>query len=200
MKARIISGGKDAFAALVYPPPSQQMVQYVNERLSNVMNTASNYSNQFIDDLKSLYNRYGSAQAINNSKALMYQAGTHLSEDVIMPYSVDNLGDANLIMQRYIMSNPVISELDRKGLCFGFADTYINLEPDTYGEERLDYQTVMDGVYDITKDTIKRYYRTDMSEFRMPELDRQIILDTWDNIAISIMNSIDPTDPDKGVL
>lgn len=95
----------------------------------------------------------------------MHQAGTHLSEDVIMPYSVDNLGDANLIMQRYIMSNPVISELDRKGLCFGFADTYINLEPDTYGEERLDYQTVMDGVYRLEEDTIKRYYRTDMSEY-----------------------------------
>lgn len=205
MKTNVIRGGEEAFRALVYKPPTQEMINYFNTGLNNIMQTSSMFGNVFVDTVQSLYDRYNSSAVIEAGKAYLYQSGSHLSQDVIYPVPFDGLTQANLIMQQYIMAEPEVNRLYKKDMCYGFQDTYLNLQPGVYGEDRLEYQQVINNLLTFPngedhEGRVLCYSGEEFENNPLSMMDRLAILSTWDNVKLMIASGRDPTDPNNGIL
>lgn len=200
MQITVHDTGSSGFDALLYRPPGRELIDYISHNVSSVLTATNKFGERFVNNVKSLFDRFGSERSVNESKLLLQQMSNSFRDDVIHRVAYEDLGNANLMMQHYIMANPMLGELSRKGMCHGYADTYINFEKDTYGENTMLYQNVMDGVHDVENDTLKFYHHTEMPEDGFSAMDKISVLDTWDNVVKSIFDGIDPTDPDGGVL
>jgi len=197
MQVNVIRGGDAAFNALLYPPPDQKFLNYLQTNIQSAKESFTGLGTQFVNTVQNMYNKYNSTEAINASKALLQSTGTHFNQHVIYPVGYDNFNTANLMMQRYVMSQPSISEMYRDNMCHGYQETYFDPEPNTYGEDRTDYRRVMDGVlqYD-EEDAYFNYYSQDSEEDDLDDMDKLSILDTWDNALRLINEGVDPTSPD----
>ena len=54
MQFQVINGGDATAAALLYKPPPPALSEYLYNNMQNVINTASNLSTSFIDNVKSM--------------------------------------------------------------------------------------------------------------------------------------------------
>lgn len=204
MQVNIIPGGSDAFNALLYPPPTQDKVQRYAEKVNNVVNTLGGLGTDFINGVKSIYDRFASNEAIAAAKSIIHQAGTHTNEYIIYPLDYDNVTNANLGMQQYIMANPVINKMYHDDMCYGFQDTYYDTEPGVKGTDRLDYRRVMDGILQFENDEdglgyVMHYSSSDEHD-ELDMMDKVAVMKTWEAAALLIADNIDPTDPDRGML
>lgn len=190
---------------IIYNAPDSRLLNYLNASISNAASKLGNIATNMMDSVVSIYDKFNSAEAINQGKLLLNSIGQHLSDDAIYTVSHNDLYNANLIMQRYIIANPVVNQLVADNMCVGFSDTYIDLEPGVTGTERYDYRRVMDGVLDYDDDGVGviRYYSQDDEDIYGDELnviDKFSILETWENVAYAIANEIDPTSYDGSEL
>lgn len=194
----VIRGGDFAANALIYKPPSNGLIDYIRSNMSHIVDKASQYSSQFVQTIQNMYNSFNSDDTIMKSKLLLNQYGSHLSQDVIYHVPYEALNTANLMMQRYIMSHPEINKLHRKNMCYGYAETFVDDELDTYGEERLSYQQVMDGVLKFDKKDGMGYtshFSNMYSDNPLSIIDVVSIIDTWDNVTRALEEGKDPTNP-----
>ncbi len=201
-RVNVIRGGDVAANALIYRPPDNALLEYLNNSINSAIEHTSSLSDRFVSTVRGMYDKFNSSAAIAASKALLYNAGMHFNQDTIYPVSYDNLSTANLAMQRYIMAQPLMSNLYKKNMCYGFQNTYLNMEPETYGKDRLEYQRVMDGVlqHDKNGDAYIMHYSNDDYVDELHVFDKLSVLDTWNNVARMIANGYDPSDPEQGDL
>lgn len=200
-----ISGGENMERAILYRPPSRELYDYLQNNYQSALSYIQDTGSQFMANVKDLYNRFTSSEAIANAKATLMNAGIHFSQDVIYPLEYNRLNQANLMMQRYMMSHPKVSNLYKKHMVYGFQDTWIDREPNTYGEDRYDYGRVMDGVLQFDSEGngyIEYFIQNDediYGELELTERERDIILDMYDLVNIAIANGLDPTDPNNSM-
>lgn len=194
----VVRGGDFAANALIYKPPSDNLINYLKGNMAHIWDKASQYTSQFCQTVQDMYNSLNSDDVILKSKLLLNQFGSHISQDAIYVVPYEHLNEANLMMQRYIMSQPDMNKLHKRNMCFGYAETYFEREPDTFGEERLDYQAVMDGVLQYDRNDGIGYtchYSNMESDTPLSTIDQFSILDTWDNVVRALEEGKDPSDP-----
>lgn len=197
----IVSGGRDAVNAMLYGGnQSIERMQHLDNQIQNLKNYASSLGSKFINTVTNLYDRYNGNEYITYAKTLLSTgAVTNINNNTISYLNEETIWTMNDIMRRYIHSNPQMNELDRRGLCYGFGYKFIDREPDTFGEDRVDYQRVMDGVLQYTEEgngVIKYYTNSFDVEEDLHYLDKFSILDTWHTVAELIANGKDPSSPD----
>ena len=195
MKIKVIDGGDTAARALLYRQPNPTMIDYINTGLNRLMEYGNNLSEGFKTAISNVYNQYWSDSALEASKWVLHSVGG-TQQDVILPVPYETFNNANLLMQRYIISQPELNELYRKNMCHGFDGTYYNIEPNTYGEDRYEYQRVMDGVLQFNTEGsgyINHYSNSD--EVELDFVEKITILDTWNNVARILAEGRDPSDP-----
>lgn len=209
MQVRTVQGGTDALNALVYPQPDPTFLQYLDNNLQYAKEKLGGIATGFVDTVNTLYNKYNGEAILNAGKMLLQNVGGHMNQNVIYPVSYEQLGNANYVMQRYIMAEPTVNKLYQTNSCMGFDQTYVDYEPDNVGKERLDYRNVMNGVLDFDNDEgVIRYYShddediyTELNKYgELDVLDKFSILETWDNVAYAIAGDIDPTSYDMDEL
>ena len=201
MQVNVVKGGEQAFNALVYKPPEQGLLDYFQNNLNNATQMLGDAGQNFMNTAYNMYDKFNSSAVINAGKALLMNVGTHLNQQAIYYVDQNHMPNANLIMQSYIIANPVMNNLYQKNMAYGFQDTYFDPEPDNVGVERYDYQRVMDGVLTYDKEDngiITRYFNSD--EVELDSMEKITILDTWQQVEYMIANGIDPSDPDQGEL
>ena len=146
MQVNVVSGGDAAVAALLYRPPDQNLLNYLNSKMQQAIDYTSNMVTGYAENMRAMYDKFNSSQAIQAAKMFMYNLGMNTSEMVIQRFHNFEDFNPNLLMQRYIMSCPEVSKLDKQNMCNGFAESYVDPEPGVYGTDRDDYRRVMDGV------------------------------------------------------
>jgi hypothetical protein len=202
MQVKVLNGGDATFNALVYPPPDNNLLNYLQQNVEHARAAMSGISDRFVDMASNMYNKFNSNEVINAGKALLFGTETHLNHNVIYPVSYGHLAEANYVMQRYIIAQPDVNKMYQNNTCEGFQDTYVDFEPDNEGTERMDYRNVMDGViqYDEKGNGYIMHY-TDSNEYEpLDTLDKFSVLHTWDSVAYSIAMGIDPTSIDDNEL
>lgn len=205
MVFNVIQGGRDAFNSFFYPPPSAGILDYLNNGLTRAAELVSDYSNTFMNKVHTLYNYYNSNEAIESAKLNVLQCESVIRNDVIYPISVENLGNANYTMQRYIMAHPMVTDLHSKNMCNGFSDTYIDSEDNDHIKDNHEYCEAMNGVIQFDENG-NGYFEQITSvgiDGKLEDIDlmdQVFIWETWDNVMESITLGIDPTDPHKGNL
>ncbi len=198
---KTIHGGGAGFNALIYQPPDERLLNYFNTNIQRVANVVGDISTQFVDTTRALYDKFNSSSVIAASKALIYGVGDHTNQNMIYPLGYENVGNANIAMQQYVMAHPEVSSLHEDNMCDGYESMYFNQEPEVFGKDRMDYQRVMDGVVQYDEDGmgyVMRYTNTD--DTTLDTFDQFAILDTWRQVERLIAEGIDPTDPERGDL
>lgn len=205
MVFNVIKGGRDAFNAFFYTPPSAGILDYLNNGLTRAAELVNNYSNEFMNKVYTMYNYYNSNDAIESAKLNALHCENIIRSDVIYPVPIDNLGNANYTMQRYIMAHPMVMDLYSKNMCNGFSDTYIDSEDHDHIKDNHEYCEAMNSVIQFDEDG-NGYFEQITSvgiDGKMDDLDlmdQVFIWETWDNVMESITLGIDPTDPHRGKL
>lgn len=202
MQVKVLQGGDATFNALVYPPPDNNLLNYLQQNVEHARIAMTGVSDQFVNMASSMYEKFNSSQVINAGKALLFGTESHLNHNVVYPVSYGHLGQANMVMQRYIIAQPDVNAMYQQQTCEGFQETYMDFEPDNEGTERMDYRNVMNGVlqHDENGDAFIMHY-IDSNEYEpLDTLDKFSVLQTWDSVAYSIAMGIDPTSPDDSEL
>jgi len=201
MQVNTITGGRNAFNAMLYNVPDNNTLTWLNNNMSRAKEVLSGVADHMVNASINMYNKINSNASINAAKALISEQGGHINPYVIYSVDYNNIVNANMIMQQYIMSNPIVQELYVNNMCYGFEETYYNEQPGVYGEDRYEYQRVMDGVLHEDGDHMSISHYTNTSDTELNIYDQYSILESWQHAENMILNTAnDPTDPDRGKL
>lgn len=201
----VISGGDLAADALIYKPPDNRLLNYLGQNIQRANEMIGSYSNMFVNTVQDMYNRFSNDTVRLYNKLVLQNSGMHLNQDVVHLVDYDNLHMANLAMQRYILAEPNLGEKHRKGMCYGYQDTYVPSQDNVYGKDTLEYGRVMDGVLQFDENGegfIETYSQDDSFIYKddLHYLDQLSILKTWEYVSRMMSEGIDPTDPLLGEL
>lgn len=206
MQVRVVGGdgltATDAFNALLYRPPDAALSSYLSNNMEKVQNFVGGVADGFVNNTRAMYDKFNNSAILNASKALVYGLGRHTNQNMIMPISYEHIQSANLVMQQYIIANPVINNMVHDNMCTGFESSYFDMEPGITGTDRNDYRRVMDGALQFEKNGsayVEQYTNGDVME-DLDSMDQFAIRDTWLNAERMIANKLDPTDPNRGTL
>jgi len=192
-----VGGGQLGFDALLYKPPSENVINYIQTNIARAGAALGEAGGNFMNRVHETYDKFNNQSVINMGKSLLYGAGVHINDNVVMPLAMNNLGNANYAMQQYIIANPVVNEMVNDNMCNGFQETYYDSEVGVTGTERNDYRRVMSGVVQEADDGslyVSQYTSSEDIE-DLDSMDKFSILETWDSVQQALSEGIDPTDP-----
>lgn len=199
---RFINGGDLVFDALLYPPMTADCSNYIMNQFTGLSNSLSEVGQQFMNEAYNMYQKINDSTALYIARNALRQANEISYIDIIRPLvTIDDIMHAPLIMQRYIMAEPLVIRKEYlKGRLDGYSETYSDVDPGHIGEDHYDYRRVMDGV--LYKDKCGDYIVNDYIE-ELLEGDRELthdeqldILKTWQMARIFAEHyNRDITDP-----
>lgn len=200
--ATVIHASPDVFNSILFGEQHPANINYFRnqlEKLNNIIPT-SEISAKVFSNVENLYNRFNSDEVNRLTKAaLRGAAGLFLPNQIQYLNTIGNLQNAPVVMQRWIMANPIVREQYHKQKCEGYGDSYVDMEPNSIGIDHYDYRRVNTG---IIKETETGWMCTthfdELKENDRPldVLEKDDILNTWDIIEMFMRaKHEDPTSP-----
>lgn len=199
----------NSFDALAFGIPHPGTLRYIQDQFDQLRNGAAQLyglSTDFINNAWNAFQDFGSQEAIEKAKAVVYNYDGSTLHNVVYLGTLPQLQLADVHMQRWLMANPEARMLFIKQAIDGYTDSYVDMQPGVLGQEHYDYRRVTDGVYMEVPDSdemVAVSYFEDLHDEDQDRLDfteQMQILNTWD-----IMNRIlretdfDPTNPYGGL-
>jgi hypothetical protein len=176
---RVVSGGTAAWNAIAYGQQNPLNLGYFKNQLENIGQNLNEQAKIFYQDVQSLYDKFNSSEAMRLMRSAMKSAASLFNDNIIRPLtSTDELQNASIQMQRWVMANPVIRQMYHNQECDGYSDTYVDMEPGKIGEAHYDYRRVMDGIVvcDEDQESFTQYFED------LHEGDRDLILSEQSDI------------------
>lgn len=197
----VVEGGPETFNALCYSEKHPSTLQFLQNQFQNIQSTLVNAGNEFLAGTRAIYDRYNDSEAMRRARLALNKVQNIFKPDNIHSlWELQDIQNAQLVMQRWIMANPIPREMYHKQLLDGYSDSYVDNFPEDVGESHYDYRRVMHGVVqDCPENDFKIVHYLD----ELYEGDRELsleeqadILSTWDIVnAILKRNEDDPTSP-----
>lgn len=181
---QIIAGGLDAWDALAYGEQNPSNLNYFKSQLQNIGNTLTDFGKQFYSDATAIYENFNGSQAMQLLRNVTKAAKTLFQPNIVKSiFDIDDMQMASVMMQRWIMANPVVRQLYHDQKCEGYVDTYVDMHPGDIGETHYDYRRVMDTVVQEDGDSwFVKYYPDELIEGDKELIhdERVDILNTWE--------------------
>lgn len=200
--ANVMVGGTQTFDALAYGKRHPGTQNFFEQQLNTIGQFATNMLTEagktFFSNVEDLYEKFHGSEAMRVARAVARKVKSiWQTDDVRFINDIGDMQQAQFVMQRWIMANPVVRDLYHQQRCDGFSDTYIDAHPGAIGRDHYDYRRVMDGVLvEEGDDWVIRNYFDDIAEGDTElSLDEKIdILSTWEWIEHHISKGEeDPT-------
>ncbi len=196
----LIDGGVDLFDALVYGKPHPGTQNFIQTQMEQLSANMTDYGQQFYQSVQALYDRVGGSTAMRYAHAAKRAMGAVWQSNEIRPLTtMGEMQQAPPVMQRYIMANPTLRKWWQQQRIEGYADSYVDTDPGTLGEDHYDYRRVMNGVVVIDEETGDWSATTYFDEL-LPEdeellfEEQQDIIDSWEHFKAAIKQGrSDPT-------
>ena len=192
----IITGGVEAFDALVYPQQHPSNIAYFENQWSKLPPTISQLGAQFVQNAERSYRQAYDAQAIRIARNALTMANSAHDGYVIGYNNLHSIQTATPSMQRWLMAAPPVKERYLKQTIAAYEDTYTSNSRHV-GEEDYDYRRTMSGVVQETDSGfIIKHYIEDLLEQdkHLEGVEQLAILGTWDIMMGFMRAGIDPTD------
>lgn len=199
----VLHASPDAFDMLLYPQQSY-VNTYIQNQFSTFTQTLNEHASRFIEESKRLYDALYHSKAMERARNLIRSAKQFLHPTIIRPLeTLEELQQANVTMQRWVMAQPEIRSLYKAEKIQGYPETYVDVHPNEgVGHEHYDYRRVMSGIVEDTEDGWHcRIHVEDLlpGDRELDFLEKCDILSTWDILEWYLTNShLDPTDPFGG--
>lgn len=183
---QVIYGGEDAFNALVYSSEQNPVnTNYFQNQINSISNSLSSIGQTFFANTQAIYNQINNSEALRIARAAVSQAKTLFQPNRIIDIrTMENMQNAPVVMQRWIMANPLVREMYHKQQIDGYSDSYKDMFPNQIGENHYDYRRVMDSVVqDSSNDDewFVRYYPDEILEGdkELSHDEKVSVLNTW---------------------
>lgn len=199
--ANIIYGGVDAFDAVAYGEQNYNNQLFFKSQVEAASQIVSNIGQQLFASSAGLYERYNGSDALRVAKAAIRAVGGMFVGNHIQPLTtIGKLQQAPMVMQNWVMANPLVRALYFRQRCDGYSDTYVDMHPGQIAEDHEAYREVMNGIVVEDSEGNSRYTTYMLEEnvgVRPLAFEDQCdILTTWDVVEGFINAGLDdPTSP-----
>nr|DAX47750.1 MAG TPA: hypothetical protein [Caudoviricetes sp.] len=210
-------GGVDAFDAMVFGQAHPGTLNFLTQQYQQLTQSAANLVGQakdlFLTTAQSAYDRYVSPEAQMRIRSMLGQVEDNTLHEVVRHmYQAEEMQQAGLVMQRWIMAEPTVRAMYLKQQLDGYADVYQNVHGEDIGDTHKDYRMVKDGILEFVYDEDGELAGYEVPHYMLEaelaedepqlEIDEQVdILSTWDAMkAIIKAGTVDPTSPVGGFL
>lgn len=150
---QIIYGGVDTWDALAYGEQNPINNNYFRNQIATVSNSLNEVGRQFFSDARDIYERFNGSAAMQAIRTATKAVTSMFQPNVVRSlFEISDFQNATLVMQRWIMANPVVRQTYHDQKCDGYSDTYVDMHPGAIGENHYDYRRVMDGIVQDTED------------------------------------------------
>lgn len=171
---------------VLYGDKSQVVGNYLANQLQNLPPAFNDLSQRVYGAIQNSYNYVTDKLTQYGILNQLQEAGVQgVANYYTGLYSFQQLQEANLTMQRWVMSHPGVRDLYLEQNIDGYSESYNNVFGDGVGVEDYNYRRVMDGVpYDHdTRFTVTHYVEDLLSGDReLDHYEKSLILHTYDTI------------------
>lgn len=151
--AMYIEGGALAFNELAYAPRDQSTIEYLKESAMNLSQNLTDTGRMFMDTTRQQWSHFFGDNALRAARAAVRTVQTMWDSDVIKQLTtIAQMQHAPVVMQRYIMANPVIRGMYLAQQLDGYSDTYQNIHGSDIGHAHYDYRRMMNGIVEERED------------------------------------------------
>lgn len=196
----IIEGGLDAFRALAYDAPTNDMVLYLDEINQDYDRRLTTRAREHVNRLREEIRPRDFRDIKRTITASMRRLGRIWVKDMIQ--ELESLGDLQhpqAKMREYIMSEPSVRKRFYNQRCEGYAEAYHDRFPGRIGDDDPVYRSVMDGILQEDEEGNVFYmdYDSDFEDEMVQTLEveeKNDILRTFDNVRAQMSRGVeDPT-------
>jgi hypothetical protein len=185
----------DEFNAVLYG--SAGMVNYAQPAFAGVMDLVKGTTADLFNKGIQLYNKFNSSAFIDHTRNVINRVlGVTVNTNTIQTYeSADHIRLATLTMQRWIMACPEVRKKYHAQQIDGYAETYVDVQPDAIGDRHYDYRVATDGLVQDCGSFVNYSidYKPDDRELTLSE--KVSISRTWARAAWLLKSGVDITDP-----
>ena len=145
---QIVYGGSDAFDALAYGVDQHPAnTNYFQRQIESISNTLTEVGQTFFANTQMLYDQVNNSETMRIARAAVRTAKSLFQPNQILAISdMYQMQTAPVVMQRWIMANPVVRDKYHKQQIDGYSDSYTDMSPGIIGDQHYDYRRVMNGV------------------------------------------------------
>lgn len=182
----IVNASEPTLDLILYGDKSNIVSNYLSRQLQNLQPAYNEFSARIHNAMQTSYDyvndrllHYGLINQLNQSGV---QVIDNYYSDLL---TFNQLREANVTMQRWIMSHPEVRQLYLDGNLKGYPDTYINVSGETIGDSDYSYRRVMDGVLQDTENGYRiNHYLEDLhiGDKELEHFEKVRILNTYDAI------------------
>lgn len=203
--AQIFDGGIQTFDAMVYGMPHPGTITYLASQVHQPTTALTTSGQAFFQDAQEMFDRYNGSDALRLIAAVNRgDQSSWLKNNIRYMHTVDDLQQAPVAMQRWIMAEPTVRKMYLRNQIDGFSDSYVNLQGDGIGPNHYDWRRATDGLIEIDETPYDEgeygwhsttYYEDLLPDDRDLTLQEQVdIRDTWGAIRKLIKSGErDPT-------
>lgn len=145
--AQVIFGDADEFDALAFGRPHPNTIQFLNNHAQQFTQNLTQAGQAFASTLTGLFdfvNYDRLAELARNVTRKVH--GVWERDDIYSLVSLEQLQQANVFHQRWIMACPEVRELYHQQQCNGYHGTYIDVQPGVVGFQHYDYRRATDSL------------------------------------------------------
>lgn len=185
---RVVNLSPVAMRTSLFGDNSSFMGNYIQHQIGNMSSMIGNAGNQMLDVLSKSYNVITDEMRKYAIKSELEREGVvELDNNFKELLTFEDLQQANVTMQRWVMACPEVKSVYLDQNCSGYADSYVNLSGNQVGEDDYDYRRVMNCVVqtDESNDTAyARMYVDDLlpGDRELDFYEQGQILQSWETI------------------
>lgn len=184
---QVINISEAGIPMLLYGDKSNMISNYLYNQMQALPNVFNEFSERVYNTMLNSYNYV-------NDKLTQYGIINELQSNginIIDNYyqellTFEQLQQANLTMQRWIMAHPQVREMYVKQNMDGYSETYKNVFGKEVGEADYNHRLVMDGVITSIDDDywVVKHYIGDLlpGDRELTHMEKATILTTWEAV------------------
>ena len=183
---QVLNISAPALDHVLYGDKSQVVANYLSNQLLNLPPAFNDLSQRVYGAIQNSYNFVTDKLTQYGILNQLQEAGVQgVANYYTGLYSFQQLQEANLTMQRWVMSHPDVRSLYLAQNIDGYSESYNNVFGNGIGAEDYNYRRVMDGVpYDHDTSFSVTHYVEDLlsGDRELDHHEKSLILHTYDTI------------------
>lgn len=187
------------FDAMLYGARDNEVSDYFMQKVDTLQQIIPEQYQTLYNDIRENATFINSDYMKDVTSSLLSHVGSMWKGDGIRPLTkVADMQAAPPSMRRWIMAEPTIRKAYHAQECDGYSNSYIDMEPNSIGEDHSDYRKVRHGIIHVEEnEEVCSVYHSDMFDDDYAELtigNKVDIMTTWDMVKNEYQKGrLDPT-------